>query len=193
LYYFYSQEYLLVARLAGMKLILCLGNPGAEYEHHRHNIGFRFADCLVSHFSLQPAGQKFKSTVYEGLINGEKCLVLKPKTFMNCSGEALVAAVSFYKLLATDCLVVYDDFDIPFTELRFRQSGSAGTHNGMKSVVQLMGTLDIPRLRVGIGPLPQGASIVNFVLSNFSKEEEAKLPDILPEGVKLMMQRFFNV
>ncbi len=176
-----------------MKLILCLGNPGSEYERHRHNVGFRFGDFLVRHFSFQSSGQKFKSSVFEGMIHGEKCLVLKPNTFMNCSGEALVSALAFYKLLAMDCVVVYDDFDIPFGELRFRQSGSAGTHNGMKSVVQLMGTLDIARIRIGIGPLPERQSIVNFVLSNFLTEEETRLPEIFSEGVTLVMRQVFNV
>ena len=174
-----------------MKLILCLGNPGQEYEKHRHNVGFRFGDFLIDQFNFQSAGKKFKSHLYEGIIHGEKCLLLKPQTYMNLSGEALVAAVSFYKLLVMDCVVVYDDFDIPFSALRFRQSGSAGTHNGMKSVVQLLGSLEIPRLRIGIGPLPEGRSVVDFVLSNFLPEEEKKLHDVFVEGSDMLQRLFF--
>lgn len=175
----------------GMKLIVCLGNPGSEYERHRHNVGFRFGDYLIQEFGFQASGKKFKSQVFEGQIRAEKCVLLKPTTFMNCSGEALVAAASFYKVLPMHMVVVYDDFDIPFGELRFRQNGSAGTHNGMKSIVKLSGSTEIPRLRIGIGPLPEKMSIVDFVLSNFLSEEETKLPDIFSDATHLLLQRAF--
>lgn len=174
-----------------MKLIVCLGNPGSEYERHRHNVGFRFGDYLVQDFGFHSSGKKFKSDIFEGFIRGEKCILLKPSTYMNNSGEAIVAASSFYKLSPMHTVVVYDDFDIPFGELRFRQSGSGGTHNGMKSVVQLMGSVEVPRLRIGIGPLPEKMSIVNFVLSNFLSDEETKLPDIFKDATSLLLQRAF--
>ncbi len=162
-----------------MKVIVCLGNPGDQYHWTRHNVGFLMADQLVSDFSLSKKGQKFKAIIYEGFISDVKVWVVKPQTFMNLSGETVRDLMAFFKLPLSDLLVVYDDFDLPFNTLRYRVSGSAGTHNGMKSIIQCLGgAVQFSRLRVGIGPLPQGVDVSSFVLAPFSELEKSALPSL---------------
>src|SRR3989339_1054490 len=133
-----------------MKLIIGLGNPGVQYKGTRHNVGFAVLDLLADEFGFDEfvPKKKLKSYVSEGVVDGEKVVLIKPDTFMNNSGEAVVAAKNFYK--TDDFLVVYDDYDLPVGEIRYREKGSAGTHNGMRSCVELLGTEDFSRLRIGI-------------------------------------------
>lgn len=177
-----------------MLVIACLGNPGKEYERTRHNVGFRFADLLVEKLGILGGTQKFKSDVFKGTWRraaGEaaEVLILKPLTYMNLSGEAISAACRFYKLPPSLVTVVYDDFDIPFGTIRYRDKGSAGTHNGMKSAVAHLKTTEFPRLRIGIGPKPEGADVSDFVLSNFSSSEEKELPNLLDQAVLELERR----
>lgn len=157
-----------------ISLIVGLGNPGAEYERTRHNVGYLFIDHLASLWSidLKPE-RKFKG------IYGEKkpMRLLKPTTFMNLSGHSLQLCCSWYKLEPRSVLVVYDDMDLPLGKLRIRTSGSAGGHNGIKSIIQDLGTQDFSRLRIGIGSAEIGGA-VNHVLGKFNSEEMRLLPEI---------------
>ena len=160
-----------------MKLIVCLGNPGLRYKFTRHNIGFRVGDALIKDLSLSKTGKKFKSVLYQGHINQESLYLLKPQTYMNLSGEAVQLCCSYYNIAMEDCVVIYDDVDLPFGKLRFRHQGKAGTHNGMKSIVSLLKTTAIPRLRFGVGMPTDSQDLADFVLSPFTKEEEIKLAE----------------
>ena len=163
-----------------MKVIIGLGNPGEKYRKTRHNIGFLYLDFLAfkhkfSDFEDKP---KLKAQIAEGTINGEKYLLVKPTTFMNLSGECAVGIKNFYKLEWTDFLICYDDIDLMFGILRFRESGSAGTHNGMRSIIELSGLEAIPRLRFGVNVENRFPDLAAFVLSPFQKEELEALYDI---------------
>ena len=162
-----------------MHLITGLGNPGQDYTHTRHNIGFRLIDALQARYEIPMIGKKMKSILYKGQINGHDVLLQKPETYMNLSGEAVQAVMQFYKLTPADLLVITDDIDIAFAQLRLREKGSAGTHNGMKSIITHLGTPAFKRLRIGVGPKPPRMKLSDYVLSNFTKEESAKIPDVL--------------
>lgn len=158
-----------------MQLIVCLGNPGEEYQLTRHNIGFILGKRIVNAFGFNRVGKKFKSILYSGEIAQQKTLLIFPQTYMNCSGEAVQLVQGFYKIPSENILVIYDDVDISFADLRLRKKGGAGTHNGMKSIIQCIKTQNFPRLRFGVGPKPEKWDLANFVLSNFSTEEQAKI------------------
>ncbi|RAP39058.1 aminoacyl-tRNA hydrolase [Candidatus Marinamargulisbacteria bacterium SCGC AAA071-K20] len=164
--------------ILGMNLIVCLGNPGKDYENTRHNVGFMFGDVLVKALSLNKVGNKFKSRMYSGLVESEKVFLIYPNTFMNLSGEAVQLIASFYQIPSQNCLVIYDDIDIEFGELRLREKGGAGTHNGMKSIIQLIKTQAFPRLRVGVGPRPEKWDLADFVLSSFTTDEQKQLESL---------------
>jgi PTH1 family peptidyl-tRNA hydrolase len=156
-------------------LIFGLGNPGPKYGGTRHNIGFDVIDGFCELLGGNAPGPKeyycgaeCRSAVYGAA--GKPVLLVKPLTYMNLSGESVSALIDRYQLTAADCLVIVDDFSIPLGKIRFRKDGSPGGHNGLKSVSAAIGC-DYPRLRVGIGPLPAGASIVNFVLGHFEDRE----------------------
>ncbi len=152
-----------------MRLIACLGNPGKQYEYTRHNAGFIVGRVLVDSYGAPSS--RHQSEVFQRGIGNDKTIVLFPQTFMNLSGKAVRSAMSFYKIPPSDICVIYDDFDIALGELRFRAKGSAGTHNGMKSIVLELGTTEFCRLRVGIGPKAGMGSVSDFVLSPFSPSE----------------------
>ncbi len=173
-----------------MKLIVCLGNPGEKHKKTRHNIGFRIADSLIKDLSLSKVGNKFKSKLYEGKAGREKLFLIKPDTFMNLSGEAVQPLLGFYKIPLENMLVIYDDVDIPFGKIRFRPKGSAGTHNGMRSIINILGSGDFPRLRFGVGPVPLKWHIADFVLSNFTTEEEKELPELIQLTIKEAEAKF---
>lgn len=183
-----------------MKVICCLGNPGPDYRLNRHNYGFMVGQELIHALSLEKCGNKFKSHLYEGRSGSEKIILMFPQTFMNLSGQAVQAIQRFYDLTPDDLVVIYDDFDIPFGSFRIRKSGSGGTHNGMKSIIQEISSTAFPRIRMGIGPKPSGWDTARFVLANFSKEELARIPEvcvkaaaaaesIIRDGVTLAMNR----
>lgn len=173
-------------------VIVGLGNPGKAYERTRHNAGFHALDELAAAFGTGTWKQmsKFKGEVLEARIGIVPVLLLKPHTFMNLSGESVRALVDFYKLdPAQNLLVVSDDIDLPLGTPRLRRSGSAGTHNGLKSIIEHIGE-GFPRLRLGIGPKPEKMDLANWVVSAFSDEERkvmdglyAVVPDIVKEFV----------
>ena len=156
-----------------MKLICTLGNIGEKYVHTRHNMGFMFAD-LIS----QKTGGEFKlneklyAYVMKTLINNEEIMVIKPITLMNNSGQALRAVMQFYKILKKDILIVYDDISLDLGYIRFRAKGSAGGHNGIKSVIKWLSNKDdFDRLKLGVGPQPPYMPSEKFVMNNFSYQE----------------------
>lgn len=184
-----------------MKIIVGLGNPGKEYDMTRHNVGFMALDAFHKAHAdaFSPWTKKFNAEISEGHIivkdgvNGEtrseKIILMKPLTFMNLSGEAVAPARGFYKLEPIDVLAVYDDADIPFGTLRFREAGSAGGHNGVKSLIASLATDAFPRIKIGVGAeeetqIPRE----DFVLKKFTKEEQEKLPAILEEVVKKIVE-----
>ncbi len=170
-------------------VIVGLGNPGASYERTRHNAGFQALDVLSEAFGEGEWKQsdKFDAFIQEARIVAVPVLLVKPLTFMNLSGQSLRKIVDFYKLDAKEqVLVTYDDIDIPLGEHRLRKTGSPGTHNGMRSVVEQFGE-DVPRLRIGIGPKPAQGDLANWVLSAPSSEDMeilAKTYASFPEIVK---------
>ena len=157
-----------------MKLIVGLGNPGREYEHTRHNLGFQVAEELARryHVTLKSRGS-WKARVAKIAEIDEGVLLAEPTTFMNLSGWAVREIAAFHKLSPSDVLIVVDDADLPLGRLRLRTSGSAGGHNGLKSIIQELGTVEFPRLRVGVGR--QAGELKNHVLGRFSVDEKAQI------------------
>jgi peptidyl-tRNA hydrolase, PTH1 family len=154
-----------------VKLIVGLGNPGKEYAQTRHNVGFWAIDRLASDLNIDVTKSKFKSLYGEGMHKGEKVVLLKPMTYMNLSGEAVREAMTWYKPNLEDILVIFDDMDIPVGKLRLRQKGSAGGHNGIKSLIQHLGTQEFNRIKIGVGRPHPGSDVIRHVLNNFRKEE----------------------
>ncbi len=162
-----------------MKLIAGLGNIGTKYTFTRHNAGFMLIDSIAINAGLDlRENSRLKCYMAKFSNNGEDYLLIKPTTFMNLSGEAVRAVIDYYKIDIKDTLIVFDDLSLELGKIRFRPNGSDGGHNGIKSVIQHLGTKDIARLKIGIGPQPSIPSEV-FVLQNFSKEELEKLKETL--------------
>lgn len=153
-----------------MYIIAGLGNPGSKYENTRHNMGFKAIDAMASEFGIDVNRAKFKGLIGEGRIGSEKVILLKPQTYMNLSGQSVREIMNFYKIPEENLIVIYDDFDLPFGSIRVRKSGGPGTHNGMKSVVQELGSRKFPRVRVGIGS--SDGSTIQFVIGKVGKDEQ---------------------
>jgi PTH1 family peptidyl-tRNA hydrolase len=160
-----------------VKLIVGLGNPGREYRDTRHNIGFMVVDELARRhdltFSMAPS--QVPDAFIAKKFTPPQVLLAKPLTFMNRSGDAVSALTRYFDVAATDLLVVYDDIDLPFTRLRARARGSSGTHNGMRSVVERLGTTDFPRLRLGVGRGDTRRELADHVLARFERDEQSAL------------------
>jgi PTH1 family peptidyl-tRNA hydrolase len=190
-----------------MKLIVGLGNPGKAYAHNRHNVGFQclnyFARLHYIHFDRRQC----RARVGTGEIRGEKLVLAKPGTFVNLSGKSVAGLVHKHHIPVSDLLIIYDDLDLPVGKIRLRQSGSSGGHKGMNSIISALGSEDFARIRVGIGrPQTEEQSvsedaIVNYVLSDFSPQEEAIIKSViakvaeaidyfLTEGIEAAMNRF---
>lgn len=164
------------------RLIVGLGNPGKEYEKTRHNVGFRVLETFIDSHRDDFDGPraKFDSIVLEGKVGREKTILMYPGTFMNLSGRAVQMAAAFWKINPQNILVVYDDKELLFGAIRIRKTGSAGGHNGMKSVIEYMGTQNVPRLRVGIGTVrSKKTDAANYVLGKFSPGETIKMHEVL--------------
>lgn len=159
-----------------VKMIVGLGNPGSKYDNTKHNIGFMAVDTIVNPLQLNfTANNVFKAETASTFINGEKVYFIKPTTFMNNSGLAVRAFLAYYNLSVKDLLVIYDDLDMEVGKLRFRQKGSAGGHNGIKSIIKEIGTQNFARLKIGIGRPPQKMTVINHVLGNFSDDDQATI------------------
>ncbi len=157
-----------------MKLIVGLGNPGREYEKTRHNSGFMAMDYLCDKVGVFLNTEKWKANIGKTVINGEQVLLMKPLTYMNESGNAVIQAVNFYKIAPQDILIMHDDMDIPVGSLRIRTKGSAGGQKGMKSIIQHLGTSDLARIRIGVGHSDRGNHdlVPDWVLSPVPKAEQ---------------------
>lgn len=153
-----------------MYIIAGLGNPGSKYDNTRHNMGFKAIDAMASEFGIDVNRAKFKGLIGEGRIGSEKVILLKPQTYMNLSGQSVREIMNFYKIPEENLIVIYDDFDLPIGSIRVRKSGGPGTHNGMKSVVQELGSRKFPRVRVGIGS--SDGSTIQFVIGKVGKDEQ---------------------
>ena len=171
-----------------VKLIVGLGNPGKQYAATRHNAGFMVIDYLAEKLGVKVDKIKFKSVLGEGFAGTEKIVLAKPQTYMNLSGEALLDMVQWYKLEPQDILVIYDDLDLPVGKLRLRMKGSAGGHNGMKSIIYLIQSDDFPRLRIGIGrPQNENIETVNHVLGKFAEEEAKIMGEAVAKAAEAVM------
>ena len=165
-------------------LIVGLGNPGAKYEFTRHNAGFLFLDVLAEKTDAKINKLKYKSLIGEAKIAGHRCILQKPQTFMNSSGEAVKEAASFYKIPPERVLVVFDDISLPCGKMRIRRKGSDGGHNGIKSIIAGLGSSNFPRIKLGVGEKPSPDwDLVDWVLSAFKKDELTALREACDKAV----------
>lgn len=183
-----------------MYVIIGLGNPGKEYENTRHNMGFKAIDALAADAGIEVKKSRFHSLLGQGRIAGEKVLLVKPQTYMNRSGIAARECAMYFDVPRENVIVIYDDIDIPLSAIRIRKSGGAGTHNGMKSVVQELGVTDFPRIRIGVGAAADDEDLVNRVIGKVPKDEQllldkaaeaaaAAVKDIIAVGIDNAMNR----
>ena len=157
-------------------LIAGLGNPGPEYEKTRHNTGFMSLDLLAARLQVKVSKERFKALTAQADFDGQRLLLMKPQTFMNASGIAIEAAAHFYKIPPERVLVLFDDISLPVGKLRIRKNGSAGGHNGLKSIISCLGSDQFPRVKIGVGAKPHpDYDLADWVLSSFSKAEQPKL------------------
>lgn len=170
-------------------LYVGLGNPGKDYEMTRHNIGqlviFELAKILGLSFKND---SHFESDITKGAIDQTKIHFLFPRTYMNESGRALRRYLDFYKFIPEQVVIISDDVDLPFGEIRLRESGGSGSHNGLKSIEKYLGSQNYMRLRMGIGKKPEGQDLSDYVLSRFNAEESAKLDLFVKEGAKILQK-----
>ena len=172
-------------------LIVGLGNPGKKYELTRHNAGFLFTDLLADKLGFKINKIQFKAITGTAEISGKKCIVMKPQTFMNNSGEAVKQAAAFYKIPPENIIVVFDDISLPCGKLRIKRKGSDGGHNGIKSIIYLLNSDKFPRVKLGVGEKPHpDYDLADCVLSSFKKDELTALRDAAEkacEAVELMV------
>ena len=167
-----------------MFLIVGLGNPGKEYENTRHNAGFMTVDALADEYGFSSFKSKFDGEIAEGKIEGEKVYILKPHTYMNLSGNSVVKAANFYKILPQNVIVIHDDMDLPIGKIKAKLGGGAGGHNGLKSIDASI-TPNYNRIRMGVGHAKdKGAEVINYVLSGFGKEDKKQLDEAIEIVVK---------
>lgn len=175
-----------------MNLVTGLGNIGAKYTFTRHNAGFMTVDSLaINNSETFKENSKLKSLICKIKLNGEDTLLVKPTTYMNLSGEAVRAVIDYYKIPVENTLVVYDDLSLDLGKIRFRASGSDGGHNGIKSIIQHLGTNKFARLKIGIGPQP-GIPSEAFVLQNFANEEMETLKTVIKKSNEAIEYYFAN-
>lgn len=186
-----------------MYIVVGLGNPGAQYANTRHNVGFDALERLASIQNIPIRSVRHKAMIGDGLIEGERVLLCKPQTYMNLSGEAVHDLMRFYKISTESLIVLYDDVDLPIGRIRIRANGSAGTHNGMRSIVARMGTQDFTRIRIGVGRPPEGWDLADHVLSRVPVHEQKNVQeaversvlavsDIILHGIDFAMNRHNN-
>lgn len=187
-----------------MKLLCGLGNPGREYQRHRHNVGFMVVDALCERARVSLNQEKFEARIGQGTLGAQRVLFVEPQTFMNRSGLSVAGAARFYKVAPGDVLVIHDELDLPFGRVQLKLGGGAGGHNGIRSILEAWGVDRFARLRVGIGkPAGPGPKerVVGHVLSGFSGEEQKALPELVSlaadaaecwarEGLQAAMNRF---
>lgn len=160
------------------RIIVGLGNPGKQYADNRHNVGFHVVDKLAEKYGLKFNKMLNRGIAAIGDIEGRRVVLLKPQTFMNESGVCVSPTFKFYKTDPSNLMIIYDELDIPFAQLRLRKSGSAGGHNGMRSIISKIVTQDFPRLRVGIGRPPGRKDAATHVLEDFTRDEVIAMRDV---------------
>ena len=184
-----------------MKLIIGLGNPEEEYSNTRHNMGFDTINKLANQYKIDINKNKFKGIYGTGIIEEEKVILLKPQTYMNLSGESIRQVIDFYKLDLKDIIVIYDDIDIEPGFIKIRKKGSAGSHNGMKSVIENLQSQEFIRIRVGIGAPEHKSELISYVIGKIPQSEKEKLEEgtekaknavisILKDGIDKTMNQF---
>lgn len=184
-----------------MYLIVGLGNPEQDYSNTRHNMGFATINQLAKQYDIAITKNKFKGLYGNGVIEGEKVILLKPQTFMNLSGQSIREIIEFYKIEKEQVIVIFDDIDIEPGNIKIRKAGGAGTHNGMKSVVKELNTQDFKRIRVGIGKPEEKEHLVEYVLGAISDEDRENLEkgtdlakqaviEIIKNGIDIAMNKF---
>ena len=182
-----------------MYLIVGLGNPEEDYSNTRHNMGFDTVNKISKEYNIEINKKKFKGIYGTGIIENEKTILLKPQTYMNLSGESIKEIVDFYKIENDKIIIIYDDMDIDLGKIKIRKKGNAGSHNGMKSVIQNIGT-EFPRIRIGIGK-PQDKDFIKYVIGAIPEEEKKILDkattlakeatvEIIKSGVDNAMNKF---
>lgn len=183
-----------------MYLIVGLGNPGRRYEETRHNVGFMTLDRLADKLGIAINRIKFKGLYGQGNYKGEKVILLKPQTYMNLSGESVMPFVNYYQIPIENVIVIVDDVDIEFGRVRVRKKGSPGTHNGLKSITQLLGDSNFPRIKIAVGQKPSYMDLAAYVLGKFTDNEKDILDkeldlaakaalDIVSDGVEYAMNQ----
>jgi len=164
-------------------IIVGLGNPGDKYERTRHNLGFRTVELLMSKYAEGTDKAKYDALIREGNVAGKRVLFMRPQTFMNLSGKAVAAAAKFYKIPTERIIVIFDDISFDVGTIRVKRNGSAGGHNGIKSLIEYLGTNEFPRVKVGAGKKPRPEyDMADWVLSKFSSDEEKKLESVFPKA-----------
>lgn len=174
-----------------MFLIVGLGNPGVEYAATRHNIGFDMITYLSDKYNIPVNSREGKALVGKGILAGEKVMLAQPQTYMNLSGESVRALMDYYKIDIEDLLVIYDDISLDVGQIRMRGKGSAGGHNGIKSIIQHTGTQEFARIKIGVGQKPEGGDLAKHVLGRFSREEDGMFRDVFAlaeEGLLAWLQ-----
>ncbi len=175
-----------------MFIIVGLGNPTAEYAGTRHNVGFDVIDTIADKYNISVTERKHRAFCGKGIIAGQKVILAKPQTYMNLSGESVRALVDYYKVdVETQLLIVYDDISLDVGQLRIRKKGSAGGHNGIKNIIQHLGTSVFLRIKVGVGEKPKEYDLVDYVLGHFSKDEKETMVEgyqHAAEAVKMIVQ-----
>ncbi|MGN0298651.1 MAG: aminoacyl-tRNA hydrolase [Lachnospiraceae bacterium] len=166
-----------------MYIIVGLGNPGAEYQGTRHNMGFMVLDELARKYNISIDTKKHKGLIGKGMIGSQKVVLVKPQTYMNCSGECVRQVQDFYKVSNEEILIIYDDINLEPGKLRIRKKGSAGGHNGIKNIILHLGTQEFPRIRVGVGEKPAKIDLVNYVLGHFQGEDKQKVEEGIENAV----------
>ena len=184
-------------------IVVGLGNPGAQYARTRHNAGFETLEALSRRWNVDINRKKFNGLIAETTYNGHRVVLCQPQTFMNASGECVQELLQWYKCPLENMIVIYDDIDLPLSRLRVRKSGSAGTHNGMRSILGCIGNQQgFPRIRVGVGAKPEGWDLADWVLSTYRLREEREkmekafaraadcVEDWLKNGIEHAMQQY---
>ena len=154
-----------------MYMIAGLGNPTKTYEGTRHNVGFMMIDAIADKYGIDVTTKKHKALVGRGMIDGVRVILAKPQTYMNLSGESIREIADFYKIEPENTIIIYDDISLEVGQLRIRKKGSAGGHNGIKSIIAHLGSQEFPRIKVGVGGKPEGWDLADYVLSKYSKAE----------------------
>lgn len=173
-------------------IVVGLGNPGVTYENTRHNAGFMAISALEKKYNFNVTTHKFKALTARAVIGGKNCLVMKPETYMNLSGDAVMEAMNFFKIPLNNIIVIFDDISLDVGHMRIRRKGSAGGHNGIKSIIAQCGGEDFPRIKIGVGKKPSpDYDLADWVLSKFNDDELKTLSDVdgrVCEAVELMVQ-----